>query len=185
VWAEFHADWEKLALECSQLNVLLGKDKEAEATVELDEAEQVELQDFTGETKRVVAEQRIKQHFFRRAVLSSYRGRCCISGLSDARLLMASHIVPWCSDKANRLNPSNGLCLSAIHDKAFDRGLITLTDSYEVMLSEQLKRNEDAFVSKIFLPLEGLMIELPEKFIPSIEFLARHRNEVFLDAKNK
>jgi predicted restriction endonuclease len=181
VWAEFHADWENLALECSLLNAQLGKEKGAEAVVELDASEQEGLQDFTGETKRVVTEQRIKQHFFRRAVLSSYRGRCCISGLSDTRLLMASHIVPWSSDKANRLNPSNGLCLSAIHDKAFDRGLITFSDNYEVMLSEQLKRNDDAFVAQIFLPLEGRRIELPEKFIPSIDFLARHRSEIFID----
>ena len=181
VWAEFHADWEKLALECSQLNAQLSKEKGANAIDELDVAEQEGLQDFTGETKRVVTEQRIKQHFFRRAVLSSYRGRCCISGLSDARLLMASHIVPWSSDKINRLNPSNGLCLSAIHDKAFDRGLITISDDYEVMLSEQLKRNDDSFVAQVFLPLEGRRIELPGKFIPSIAFLARHRNEVFVD----
>lgn len=182
VWAEFHADWEKLALECAQLNAQLLKESGAEVTVELDATELEGLQDFTGETKRVVIEQRVKQHFFRRAVLSSYRGRCCISGLSDARLLMASHIVPWSSDKTNRLNPSNGLCLSAIHDKAFDRGLITISDNHEVMLSEQLKRNEDAFVAQIFLPLEGRRIELPEKFIPSIAFLSRHRNEIFIDA---
>ena len=182
VWEEFNADWEKLALECFQLNTQLRNEKGVDAVAELDVTEQEGLQDFTGETKRVVTEQRIKQHFFRRAVLSSYRGRCCISGLSDARLLMASHIVPWSNDKTNRLNPSNGLCLSAIHDKAFDRGLITISDDYEVMLSEQLKRNDDAFVIQIFLSLEGRRIELPEKFIPSIAFLSRHRNEIFIDA---
>lgn len=182
VWAEFHADWEKLALECFQLNAQLRNEEKADAVAELDVVEREGLEDFTGETKRVVTEQRIKQHFFRRAVLSSYRGRCCLSGLSDTRLLTASHIVPWSSDKANRLNPSNGLCLSAIHDKAFDRGLITLSDDYEVMLSEQLKRNGDAFVAQIFLPLEGRKIDLPEKFIPSIAFLARHRGEIFIDA---
>jgi len=182
VWAEFHADWENLALECSLLNAQLRKEKLADITIELDVAEQEGLQDFTGETKRVVTEQRIKQHFFRRAVLSSYRGRCCISGLSDARLLTASHIVPWSSDKVNRLNPSNGLCLSAIHDKAFDRGLITISDDHEVILSAQLKRNEDAFVAQIFLPLEGRKIELPEKFIPSIVFLSHHRSKIFIDA---
>ena len=185
VWAEFHADWEKLALECALLNAQLRIDKGVEIVVELDAPEQEGLQDFTGETKRVMIEQRVKQHFFRRAVLSSYRGRCCISGLSDARLLMASHIVPWSSDKQNRLNPSNGLCLSAIHDKAFDRGLITISDDYEVMLSEQLKRNDDAFIAQIFLPLEGRRIELPEKFIPNIAFLSCHRNEIFIDAAGK
>ena len=185
VWAEFHADWEKLALECFQLNAKLNQEKAADATVELDADEQEGLEDFTGETKRVVTEQRIKQHFFRRAVLSSYRGKCCMSGLSDERLLIASHIVPWSKDKANRLNPSNGLCLSAIHDKAFDRGLITLSDDYEVILSEKLKRNDDDFVAQIFLPLAGCKIEMPEKFIPSIDFLARHRSTVFVDSDDQ
>ncbi len=180
VWAEFHADWEGLALECAQPDAQLHKEHGEKAEIELDVSEQEGLQDYTGETKRVVTEQRVKQHFFRRAVLSSYRGRCCLSGLTDTRLLMASHIVPWSSDKANRLNPSNGLCLSAIHDKAFDRGLITISDDYEVILSEELKRNNDAFVAQIFLPLEGRKIELPEKFIPGVAFLARHREEIFI-----
>ena len=97
---------------------------------------------------------------------------------------MASHIVPWSSDKANRLNPSNGLCLSAIHDKAFDRGLIAISDDYEVILSVELKRNNDAFVAQVFLPLEGRKIELPEKFTPNVAFLARHREEIFIRAAN-
>ena len=84
-------------------------------------------------------QQRIKQDFFRRAVLASYRGRCCISGVGEPRLLIASHIVPWREDKANRLNPSNGLCLSAIHDKAFDSYLFSLTDDGRVVLSAALK----------------------------------------------
>lgn len=179
VWDEFHSDWERLAVECQLLRQQLDKN-----TVDDLEPESDELlpEDYTGETRQALTTQRIKQYFFRRAVLSSYRGRCCISGLSDTRLLMASHIVPWSSDKINRLNPSNGLCLSAIHDKAFDRGLIAISDDHKVMLSEQLKRNDDAFVAQIFLPLEGRKIELPEKFIPSLVFLSRHRNEIFIDA---
>lgn len=185
VWAEFHADWEGLALECARLDAQLHKEHGEKANFGLDASEQEGLQDFTGETKRVVTEQRVKQHFFRCAVLSSYHGCCCLSGLSDTRLLMASHIVPWSSDKANRLNPSNGLCLSAIHDKAFDRGLFTISDNYEVILSEELKRNNDAFVAQIFHPLEGRKIKLPEKFIPSVTFLARHRKEIFIRSAGK
>jgi len=140
------------------------------------------LEDFIGETRRVVTEQRIKQHFFRRAVLSSYRGRCCMSGLSEPRLLIASHIVPWSKDKANRLNPSNGLCLSAIHDKAFDKGLIALSDDFRVLVSAELKRNENAFIRSVILPLDGSSIELPERFVPNATFVARHRAEQFVDS---
>lgn len=104
-----------------------------------------------------------------------------MSGLSESRLLIASHIVPWSKDKANRLNPSNGLCLSAIHDKAFDKGLITLTDDFRIVVSEELKRRKETFVIEVLLPLNGRTIEPPERFAPQAEFIAWHRNELFVD----
>ncbi len=177
VWAEFHADWEALAVECE----LLRRNLDADAQP-VDEAdEQLVPEDYSGETRKVVTEQRIKQNFFRRAVLSSYRGRCCMSGLSEPRLLVASHIVPWSKDKANRLNPSNGLCLSAIHDRAFDKGLISLTDEFRIMVSEELKRKKEPFVNEVLIPLDGRPIEPPERFAPQAEFIAWHRNRLFVD----
>jgi predicted restriction endonuclease len=177
VWAEFHSDWEKLAMECEFLRQNLDANFST-----IDEAdEQFMLEDFTGETRKVVTEQRIKQTFFRRAVLSSYRGRCCMSGLSEPRLLIASHIVPWSKDKANRLNPSNGLCLSAIHDRAFDKGLITITDDFKIVVSKELKQKKESFVTEVLLPLDGQTIELPERFVPQQEFIAWHRNQLFVD----
>ncbi|MBL0165917.1 MAG: DNA (cytosine-5-)-methyltransferase [Propionivibrio sp.] len=182
IWEEFHADWEGLALECEQLRQQLG------ATTAISAEDEQVLErllipgDYTGETRRVVTEQRIKQHFFRRAVLSSYRGRCCMSGLSEPRLLIASHIVPWSKDKANRLNPSNGLCLSALHDRAFDKGLISLTEDWRIVVSVELRKREETFVKQVLLPLEGQQIELPERFLPDHAFLVRHQQEVFLDS---
>ena len=184
IWADFHADWEGLALECEQLRKQFGL---AAAVDGPEEAKTDDFQipdDFTGETRRVFTEQRIKQNFFRRAVLASYRGRCCMSGLSEPRLLIASHIVPWSKDKANRLNPSNGLCLSAIHDRAFDKGLITLTDDWKIVLSEELRKRDEPFVQSVLKPLEGRAIEIPERFVPDAAFLQRHRAEIFLDNRS-
>ena len=176
VWGEFHADWEGLALECSLLMKQLheGHD-EPENTPDVDDL--VDLTDFTGETRQVLVAQRIKQNFFRRAVLASYRGRCCMSGLAEPQLLIASHIVPWSKDKANRLNPSNGLCLSALHDRAFDKGLISLTDEFRIIVSDVLKRRDEAFIKAVLVPLDGRQIELPARFLPDIKFIARHRYE--------
>lgn len=181
VWNEFHANWEKLALECEQLRQRLGANIPVDELQDVDYVSPMIEEDFSGETRRIVTEQRIKQHFFRRAVLSSYQGRCCMSGLSESRLLIASHIVPWSKDKANRLNPSNGLCLSAIHDKAFDKGLITLTDDLRVVVSEELRGRNDPFLSELILPLSGRVIDMPQRFAPSVKFIARHRSEVFVD----
>jgi len=86
------------------------------------------------------------------------------------------HIVPWREDKANWLNPSNGLCLSAIHDKAFDNHMFSLTDDARIVLSQPLKASKDTFVRDIFWPAEDQLIELPERFAPDRTFIARHRN---------
>lgn len=185
IWREAHTDWEGLSLECERLRRQLGATAEL-PVLETECSENLLIpDDFTGETRRVVAEQRIKQHFFRRAVLSSYRSRCCMSGLSETRLLIASHIVPWSKDKTNRLNPSNGLCLSAIHDRAFDKGLISLTDDFRVVVCNELRKRDEPFVKQVLLPLEGQQIELPERFRPDHAFLVRHREEVFLDSCSK
>jgi len=182
IWAQFHADWEGLALECSGLLAALRSEHHMPADdLDGDEAgDGLALADFTGATRQVLVEQRIKQQFFRRAVLSSYRGRCCMSGLSEPRLLLASHIVPWRADQANRLNPANGLCLSALHDRAFDQGLMTLEDDFTITLSEQLRQRDEPFVREVLWPLAGRQIELPERFLPSVEFLAWHRQQVFV-----
>ena len=178
VWAEFHADWERLAVESQLLRQQLDTETPKEFEVESD---LLVPEDFTGETRQVITTQRIKQHFFRRAVLSSYHGRCCMSGLTEPKLLIASHIVPWSVDKTNRLNPSNGLCLSAIHDRAFDKGLITLKDDFTIMISEQIQKSNDTFMKEIFLPLNGKEIEFPERFTPDISFVTWHRDTLFLD----
>jgi len=181
VWEEFHADWDGLATECLHIHERLrtGKGLPTE-TVQADDGLEG-IEDFTGKTKRVVTEQRIRQQFFRRAVLSSYHERCCMSSLSEPRLLIASHIVPWSKDRDNRLNPRNGLCLSALHDKAFDRGLISLDDDFRVILSTELEQRNETFVQQFFHPLAGQTITLPERFTPDKVFLARHRDVVFVD----
>ena len=178
VWAEFHEDWERLAVESQLLRQQLDK----EVTLEFESDNDLLIpEDFTGETRQVISTQRIKQNFFRRAVLSSYKGRCCMSGLSEPKLLIASHIVPWSKDKTNRLNPSNGLCLSAIHDRAFDKGFITLDDDFKVIISSQLKKRDDVFVQQVLVPLSGKKIDFPERFMPSMDFISQHRASIFLD----
>lgn len=172
VWNEFHADWERLAVECEQLReYLLGEHGQTPQVRDDDFV----LDDYSGETRQAIVQQRIKQDFFRRAVLASYRGRCCVSGVSDSRFLVASHIVPWRQDKANRLNPCNGLCLSSIHDKAFDKHLFSLTDDHRIVLSAQLKASKDVFLREVFWSIDGRSIEIPDRFLPNPQFVQQHR----------
>lgn len=185
IWNEFHADWGRLAVECEQLRQQLRLEHGLEAESLDVTSDGFAITDYAGETREAILQQRIKQDFFRRAVLTSYRGRCCISGVADARLLVASHIVPWREDKANRLNPSNGLCLSAIHDKAFDQYLFTLSDDHRVVLSHSLKQTTDTFLREVFWAVEDKPIELPERFAPELSFIARHRMITLASMENR
>lgn len=56
--------------------------------------------------------------------------------------MVASHIKPWkASDsKTERLAPDNGLLLNALHDKAFDQGLITITKDLKIVVSGAVGR---------------------------------------------
>jgi predicted restriction endonuclease len=175
IWDEFHADWERLAVECAQLRQHLERRHGVRDKLIDADADGVDPADYSGETRSALVAQRIKQAFFRRAVLSSYGARCCISGVGEPRLLVASHIVPWSEDKANRLNPSNGLCLSAIHDKAFDSHLFSLTDDHRIVLSKQLQSTKDTFLREVFWPTQDRPIMLPERFRPDPAFVRKHR----------
>ena len=183
VWAEFHADWEALALESAQIRrglaVAHGAPDDTSATE--DSRAEDDVLDYVGVSKSSVVQVRVKQAFFRKAVLASYEGRCCITGLSERRLLVASHIVAWAADSNNRLNPRNGLCLSSLHDKAFDAGLLTLSTDHRVVMSKAaLSLADDSFAVSSLLVCAGQKIRLPQKFMPDESFLEHHRTKVFL-----
>lgn len=101
--------------------------------------------------------------------------------ITSEPLLRASHIVPWSHDPRLRLDPRNGLCLNALHDAAFDRGLITLTDRFELQISKRLKAEVPGPVYKeMFESRAGEPITMPERFQPAQEMLDFHRRKVFV-----
>ena len=79
------------------------------------------------------------------------------------------------------MNPRNGLCLSTLHDAAFDAGLMTLDGSFKVVLSNRLRKFfPQPALEQNFGLFEGRPIRLPEKLgEPDAEFLRFHREEVF------
>ncbi len=95
-------------------------------------------------------------------------------------LLIASHIVPWAERAEHRLDPSNGLCLSALYDRAFDVGLISFTTSYQCELSPELmQRAPRDYFATHFEPIAGKTLRMPEKYPPKQEFLRWHYEHIF------
>jgi putative restriction endonuclease len=136
-----------------------------------------------GKTRQAVIRTRVNQGFFRAAVLAAYGSSCCITGCSVTELLNASHIVPWSVDVKNRTNPRNGLCLNAIHDRAFDCGLLTVTPDLRVKISRKAKKkSSDVGTRELLLRYDDASISLPRHFAPEPEFLKYHNEYVFLES---
>lgn len=137
-----------------------------------------------GEDQLSIAKRRKGQDYFRRMILANYGGRCALTGISVPQLLLASHIIPWAdkSHKKDRLNPCNGICLSALYDKAFDKGLFTISpDDYTIQLSSALREyGTQEYFDKQFGSISGKQITMPIEYKPNRDFLAYHRDYVFV-----
>ena len=139
-----------------------------------------DLKDLKGETKIREVKTRVNQSVFREMVLANYTTKCSITAIDLPQLLLASHILPWSKNEEHRLNPENGICLSALYDKAFDKGIIGINKNYEVILSSTLKKKKDTlFFKNHFAPIENLKITKPVKYLPRKEFLEFHLDTVF------
>jgi hypothetical protein len=179
MWIEMESDWDSFAIESERAIAALEVGASVEPAAQIDSTLVEEDVDYTGKNKQVLTTSRVGQNFFRRAVLSAYQYKCCITGLAVPKLLVASHIVPWRDDASNRLNPKNGLCLSMLHDKAFDVGGISISEKMTVMVSRKQASTDDSFFNSAILAYDGKPIASPEKFAPHQDFLAYHRQHIF------
>jgi len=180
IWSEFSKNWEELAYQ-SELILAKYRNNSVENSI------QMFLGDLPkdGIERETIIKTRVNQAFFRKTILASYNNRCCITGLPIPELLIASHIIPWAIDRKNRMNPCNGLCLNAFHDKAFDTGFISISADYTIILSRQLRKLKDQnILNNFFLCFEGKQIILPQKFFPDKTFLEYHNKNIFIDSRN-
>jgi predicted restriction endonuclease len=103
--------------------------------------------------------------------------------LPEEALLVASHIVPWAVRAELRVNPHNGLCLCALHDRAFDRGLITIDTHFAVRVSDRMAEYlPHPVIEQMFTAFRGMPIQLPEKFSPDPKYLEYHQTVIFQPA---
>lgn len=173
IWNEYSNNWERLAYESEKLILKFeGRDIEKEI-------KEFDFSKKEGEDKIQQVKKRVNQIFFRQMVLSSYNFSCGITGLKIPELLIASHIIPWKTRKDTRVNPKNGICLNAFHDMAFDKGLITITTDYKVKVSDYVYDNYDEKTTIWFKQYDNSKMILPERFVPNLEFLKYHNENIF------
>lgn len=110
--------------------------------------------------KEIFTKVRTLQHKYRNNLLKTLT-YCPITMVSDKRLLIASHIKPWCfSNDKEKLDIYNGFILTPLYDRLFDQGLITFNNKKELIISPTLS-NETTRLLGIredkyeHLPIEG------------------------------
>jgi len=171
VWREFEERPDALVLESARiLGDRLG------CTVE--QVAEIKESDLPppGIEREALVKLRVNQSYFRQRVLSAYDFRCCVTGLTNRQLLVASHIVPWAEDALQRLNPRNGLCLNALHDRAFDRGLMWVERDFTVKMSPKLREglNQPSDAVDWLWSFDGKPLILPANFKPDDKLLMKH-----------
>lgn len=168
VWDEFHENPDSVAFESE---IAWAEVSKREPRVD----DRLRWEPVEGKDRAAVTRIRVNQHLFRAIILTGYHHACAVCDLPITQLLVASHIVGWVADAANRMNPRNGLCLCAIHDRAFDRGLLHIDDTYTISIAESVIRIKDRLaVDQYFLRFEGREIQMPERWLPDPVFLRRH-----------
>jgi putative restriction endonuclease len=173
IWEEFAAAPNKVAAQSEEeFNRLL-------VPVESPLATEPTLPEGPTE-KQLSRPMRLVQSFFSRAVLASYGFKCSFCGLEVRSLLNASHIIPWKVSVELRADPRNGFCLCVLHDRAFDRGLMTVDADSRLQISKRLKKANPVPLHRVgLLDLEGQRINLPGRFLPDNKCLEYHRTSVF------
>lgn len=174
IWEEFYNNWEDLPFESEMLLAKVeNKPIEIVSNIDLNNLPE-------GKTRESIVKVRVNQSFFRCSILASYNNTCCITGINQRELLISGHIKSWSEDIKNRLNPRNGIAINALHDRAFETGLITITPDYKIKISNVLlKQKKTEALEKYFFQYDNKNIVLPSRFLPDIEFLKYHNEYRF------
>lgn len=147
----------------------LTKDRFSEKSKTIDkEIDQLHLR---GEDREAVVKVRVNQKDFREILLKRYN-KCCLCGVSNPDLLIASHIKPWreCLPE-EKLDIDNGFLLCPNHDWLFDKGFISFSDDGIIIISSDLSSTDSVFTNV----RAEMKIQLTEK---NRQYLSYHRNSI-------
>ena len=122
----------------------------------------------------------VRDRVFRRVVLRAYDARCAITSLKlinghGRAEVEAAHIRPVESNGPDIV--SNGLALSGTAHWMFDRGLITIADDHEILISRHV--NDEAGARAIINKTGRILTPVRGADHPHPHFLRWHRENRF------
>ena len=94
------------------------------------------LENVSKQRQTVIAEvaKKLRDASFKARVLNAYSNKCAFSGL-QLKLVDAAHILPVSSELSTD-ETANGIALSSLYHRAYDRGLVTFNDKYQTIVNE-------------------------------------------------
>lgn len=160
---------------------------QGDAVAELSEVSLEEVEGFRDQIEResyevldrlsTVKTRGSAQKAFAEAVKTNYGFRCALTAIETRDFLVASHIVPWSVDQSIRLDPSNGICLSLLVDKAFEKGYLSINDDFTVSINWDKVGGDGALRDQLGI-YNGKPITQPSSCPPKLEYLQRRRDLV-------
>lgn len=138
-------------------------------------ADEIPINDYSSANIETIATRRINHAKFARIVKRNYNYKCAICGIAEIEFLVAGHISTWAEDDQNRLNPSNGICLCSLHDKAFECGYIGLDNNYRVIINKNLAK--ESILRVELQKFSNKKIASPLQNPPDSQLLAIHRKK--------
>ena len=133
-------------------------------------SEEIDKLNLQGKSKEAVVRVRVNQGVFRNKLLQRY-SKCCLCGVSNPNLLIASHIKSWSESEPNeKLDIDNGLLMCPNHDRLFDQGWLTFDENGYVIIADGLSEGD-----RIALNInDNMKITLTEK---NKKYLLYHRKK--------
>lgn len=173
------ADWSNFILTCF-CDWLYKKDMTIDCnhfrmesdTISTQVTQEIEELNIQGESKEAFVKIRVNQGVFRDRLIQHYN-ECCLCGMNNQSLLVASHIKPWSVSEPNeKLDSDNGFLMCPNHDKLFDQGWISFNDNGSIIISSRL-----SLENRILLNIkDNMKISLTEK---NKKYLHYHRKNIF------
>lgn len=75
---------------------------------------------------------------FSDTVLDRHNSTCAVCGTRFKAVLLAAHLSPYSTDKQNRANPANGICLCTFCHAALDKRQIALRVTGEIVINPEI-----------------------------------------------
>lgn len=173
IWQEYHDIPSELAREAERIRAELRGSSGTETGPRAADDSGSEV--ATGESP-ASGTARQGQTEFRAAILDRYDGECLLCDVQEPGLLVAGHILPWADFEDERGDPDNGILLCYTHHEAFDLGMFTVSESYEMVVSPHFDPEGD-FERRTIGDRDGETLSFPEER-PNPSYLSTHNERL-------